>query len=331
MKKSNKETPHSNNVWAGPEAIKHFLIPKHHITPLVELPAVLNPFAGDKVRIFAKAMYLLPLLSVKSLMAAEMLASAQKAGDLENITTIVENSSGNTAFALAILAQYFGIEKVNAIVPADIAPGKLDLLRLAGAHVSFPEKNQSGIALAKKEGEKKGFFNLGQYENDTNPQAHEQQTASEIWDQTEGDMTVFCAGLGTTGTIVGASRFFKKKHIPVTTVGVVLDPESAVPGVRTRERLKEVSFTWENEIDAVVEAKTKESFKKSMELCRAGLLAGPSSGFALAGLLKFLAAQNGKLDSLRNQDGEVVAVFICGDTPLPYLDKYSTHLDADEF
>ncbi len=329
--KRNKPAPH--NVWSGPEAIKNFLMPQNHITPLVELPRYLNPFFKKKVRIFAKAMYLLPLLSVKSLMASEMLASAQKIGDLKDITTIVESSSGNTAFALAILAKHFGIKQVNTIVPGDIASGKLELLRLAGAHITILGKDQNGIKLAQKEGRQKGFLNLGQYENETNPQAHKELTAPEIWKQTEETMTVFCAGLGTTGTAMGASRFFKKKRIPVTTLGVILEEDHAVPGVRTRKRLGEVSFQWEKEIDTFVEIKTKESFKKSLDLCRAGLLAGPSSGFALAGLLKFfaLAAQDGKLDSLRNKNGEVVAVFICGDTPLPYLDKYSTHLDANEF
>ena len=82
-----------------------------------------------------------------------------------------------------------------------------------------------------------------------------------------------------------------------------------------------------------MEVETRESFKKSLELCRAGLMAGPSSGFALVGLLKFLRGREAAstLDGLRNADGEVIATFICADTPLPYLDKYSTHLDPSDF
>ncbi len=81
-----------------------------------------------------------------------------------------------------------------------------------------------------------------------------------------------------------------------------------------------------NEIPTRVEAATKESYKKSLDLCRVGLLAGPSSGFALAGLLRYFDQQK-DLDRFRNQEGEVVSVFVCCDTPFPYLDKYSTILD----
>jgi cysteine synthase len=79
-----------------------------------------------------------------------------------------------------------------------------------------------------------------------------------------------------------------------------------------------------------VEASTKESYKKSLDLLRAGLIAGPSSGFALAGLLRFFGQQS-CIDPFRNADGEVVAAFICCDTPFPYLDKYSTILDPIDF
>jgi cysteine synthase A len=79
-----------------------------------------------------------------------------------------------------------------------------------------------------------------------------------------------------------------------------------------------------------VGAATKESYKKSLDLCRVGLLAGPSSGFALAGLLRFLGEHH-DLDRFRNSDGEVMASFICCDTPFPYLDKYSTILDPEDF
>jgi rhodanese-related sulfurtransferase len=106
-----------------------------------------------------------------------------------------------------------------------------------------------------------------------------------------------------------------------------------VPGVRTPNLLKEIAFDWKKYVDHIEEIGTKESFKSSLELCRAGLMAGPSSGFALAGLLHFLAEQKklGNLEKLRNENDEIIAVFICPDSPLPYLDEYFEYLEESNF
>ncbi len=324
-----KLIPNPDNVFSGPDAIKQFLDPDcNPPLPLVELPGWLNPFAEQKVRIFAKLLYLLPLLNLKSL---PVLAMLQDASDqLEGVHTIVENSSGNTAFSMAIMARLFGIRSVRAIVPVDIAPGKLELLRLAGADVRFAPPEGGGVALARRIGERPGFLNLDQYGNQANIAAHAQWTTQQTWDQTKGKLTVYCAGLGTTGTAIGAIRFFREKGSKVTVVGVYCLPNNAIPGVRSIERLQEIAFDWESEVPLRVGAGTTESYKKSLDLCRAGLVAGPSSGFALAGLLRFLEEQS-SLEPLRNSDGEVVAVFVCCDTPFPYLDKYSTILDPADF
>lgn len=316
------------NTWSGPNALKEFLMPGSYMTPLVELPRALNPLAKKGVRIYAKLLYLLPLLNVKSLMASSMLEAARKAGALKGVHTVVENSSGNTGISLAIDAKYHGVKNVVAIVLSETAPGKVELLRLAGADIRFVKGG--GIALARKLGKQKGFLNLAQYENDTNPKTHENVTAPEIWEQTDGAITLFAAGLGTTGTAVGAARFFRKRN--VSTLGIYLDPESAIPGVRTAKGLKEIRFDWRKEIDFSIEVATKESYRKSLALARAGILGGPSSGLALAGLLKFLGGLSGpQLNELRNADDKVVAVFPCPDTAMPYLDKYSTFTDPHEF
>jgi cysteine synthase A len=289
------------------------------------------------VRVFAKLMYLLPLLSIKSLPAREMLLDAGQSGRLDGVEGLVESSSGNTAFSLGILGNLFGIRSVVAMVPWDIAPGKLDLLRLCGVEprlVRDAPGQPSGITQAREAGRRAGWFAPSQYENEANPSAFERWIAPQIWEQTEGKLTVFATGLGTTGTLVGASRFFRRqKPQRVAIVGVVCGPNSAVPGVRSVARLREIAFPWRESADAIIEAETRESFKKSLDLCRAGLMGGPSSGFALVGLLRFLAGREseGTLDALRNADGEVLATFICADTPLPYLDKYSTHLDPTDF
>jgi cysteine synthase len=323
---------HKLGVFAGTTAIRDFLNPENHPPlPLVELPDRLNPFRGEGVRIFAKLIYLLPLLSVKSLPALNLMLDAEAAGRLEGVHTLVENSSGNTAFSLSVIAEIFGIHRMVAMVPWDIAPGKLDLLRLAGAEPRLQKDapgQPSGITLARELGKQAGFFNPAQYENDANPAAYEKWVAPQVWQQTAGKLSVFAAGLGTTGTIVGASRYFQKTAPHVAMVAAICKEGSAVPGVRSGARLREIAFDWRSAA-CVVEVETKESYKKSVELCRAGLVAGPSSGFALCGLLRFLGSAD--LEKLRNGDGEVVATVICADSPLPYLEKYSTHLDAADF
>ena len=325
------------NVFEGGTAVRDFLNPDNSPpVPLVELPDVLNPDRADGVRIFAKLMYLLPPLNLKSLPALNMLTEAEASGRLEGVHTLVEYSSGNTAFSLAVMAGLFGIPRTLSIVPWDLAPGKLEILRLVGVDPILKRDapgEPSGIADARAMGEKPGHFNPGQYENAANPAAYERWVAPQIWKQTRGKLTVFAAGLGTTGTLVGAGSYFKRYGYKVSLVGGVCRSQEAVPGVRSLERLREVAFDWKGTADAMVEAGTRESFKKSLQLCRIGLMAGPSSGFALAALHRFLQARRvgSTMDLLRNDDGEVIAVFICGDTPFPYLDRYSTQLDPSDF
>ncbi|MEK7187282.1 MAG: pyridoxal-phosphate dependent enzyme [Patescibacteria group bacterium] len=330
------------NVFSGATAIKDFLNPDNNpYIPLVEIPAHLNPFTKDKVRIFAKLMNMVPLMNVKSLPAFNMLLEAEEKGKLKGVKALIENSSGNTVFSLATIGRLFGIPKTKAIVSHEVTWGKLQLLRLFGTEIMVneepicpdPADKNSGIYQAKRIGLHKGWFNPGQYENEANPRAHEKWTGHQIWEQTEGKVTVFCGGLGTTGTMVGAGGYLKKQNSKIVSVGVARLPNNSVPGVRTPNLLHEIAFDWKSVTDHIEEVGTKESFVKSLELCRAGLVVGPSSGFAFEGLLRFLSKQqaSGDLESLHNEEGEVMAVFICPDSPLPYLEEYFEYLDASHF
>ncbi len=330
------------NVFEGPDAIKDFLNPDNNpMIPLVELPEELNPFRKDGVRIYAKLMNMLPLANVKSLPALNMLLEAEKSGKLKDVHTIVENSSGNTVFSLALIARLFGIKRTKAIVSHEVRWGKLQLLRLFGIEILVnkepicpdPSDKTSGIYKAKQKGKRRGWFNPGQYDNEANPEAHIKWTAPQIWKQTKGKITLFCAGMGTTGTIVGVSKYLKSKNKKITVVGVIRSPNNPVPGVRTLNLLRQIAFDWKSAVDYIEEVGTKQSFIESLKLCRAGLMVGPSSGFALAGLLNFLSKikKSGDLDNLRNKEGEVIAVLICPDSPLPYLNDYFEYLDESYF
>ncbi|HZZ99708.1 MAG TPA: pyridoxal-phosphate dependent enzyme [Candidatus Paceibacterota bacterium] len=331
-------------VFSGPDALKDFLDPYHHPpAPLVELPETLNPFLEQGVRIFAKLLYLNPLLNAKWYTVANMLSEANEKGCLENVHTIIEASSGNTAACEAVFANLRGL-KMKALVGRDLAPGKLQFLLLLGATPVQPDLNdgQSPITRAKELGQAEGYFNPSQYDNDSNAAAHSKWTGQQIWEQLGTELSIFCAGLGSTGTMVGVSRALKL-YVEMSTgswkptlLGVVCredNPREVVPGVRSISRLKEIGFDWRQACDEVIEAGRAESFEQSMALCRHGILGGPSSGFAYEGLLRYLdcRVRQGSLNDLRNKNGEVVAAFICGDTPIPYIEKYSTVADDAVF
>ena len=305
--------------------------------PLVLLPPALNPFpAEEKVRLYAKLMYLTPALNLKGAPAFAMLGRARAEGRLAGTRRLVEASSGNMALALALQCRAFGVPRLRAHVPADLAFVKKELLHLLGVELHYctdaPDE-PTAIDQARAEGAEPGSLNLGQYEHPANPEAHARWTAPGLWDQTAGALTVFCAGMGTTGTLVGAREAFRKLAPHVQVVGCLCAPGNAVPGVRSEQRLAQIRFAWREGVHRV-EVATRESYKASLGLIRAGLLAGPSSGLALQGLLHFLAdcrRDPARWQRLRNDAGEIVAAFICGDTPHLYVDKYSTILDAEDF
>ena len=332
-----------NNVFEGPAAIRDLLNPgKLSFIPLVELPEKLNPFAGDKVRIFAKLMYMLPLANVKAVPAFNMIEGKHRSGELEGVRKIVENSSGNTVSSMALVARQFGVNETQSYVPSEISWNKLLMLLFYGIQpiVNVEPLNptegdpESGVSKAKKDGEAPEAINPGQYHNDDNPKSHERWTAQQIWDQTDGKINIFSAGLGTTGTMIGNSRFLKSKNPNIRTVGTMRAPDSYVPGVRTEKLLKMVDFDWRKHIDYIERIETSESYRLSMELSRSGIVAGPSSGMALAGLLQHLKGLKDKngFDEIRDKDsGDSICVFPCPDGPMPYLDEYFKYLDSSHF
>lgn len=338
----------AQTVFRGPNAVAAFLNPDNHVPPLVEIPARLNPFYDQGVCIFAKLMAFLPLGNVKSLAAYSMLEQAHAHGDLDGIRTLVESSSGNTVFSLAAIARaVYGIDRTVALASHEVEPGKLRLLRLFGTEIEIMEEDicpdpndpMSSINQAKSfwkdvdHRHKIVSFNPGQYENEANPAAHMRWTGPQLWEQTEGKLTVVATGLGTTGTLVGTSTYLKGHSSMIKSVGVIRLPNNPVPGVRTEGLLKEIGFPWRDHIDALVSVGTADAYRSSMYLCREGLMAGPSSGFAYRGLIEYLTSMvaSEQLDSLRNEEGEIVAVFIAPDSPLPYLEEYERYVDTESF
>ncbi|NCB49246.1 MAG: pyridoxal-phosphate dependent enzyme [Alphaproteobacteria bacterium] len=324
------------NVFKGKEGIASFLNPENHITPLVELNEKLNPFLKDKIHIFIKMQTFLPLMNVKSASAYGMISKSPKKDKVK----LVESSSGNMAFSLSILSSFFGFEKMRAIISSEASIGKMQMLLLSGAEVLVneepvcpnPHDTTSGINLAKKMG-KRDWMNLNQYANPNNPAAHYEMTGTQIYTQLEGNIQVFCSSLGTTGSMNGISKKLKEKDDKIMCVGVVRKPNNPVPGPRTLGLLKMIDFDWEAACDDIVACSSKQAYQKSMELCRQGLLAGPSSGLNLYGLLTYLKRMkvSEKLEALRNEKGEINCVFLGCDLPFLYLDEYFKTLPRKMF
>lgn len=319
------------NTFEGSNAVLDFLNPDNvPYTPLVEIPDHLNPYRKDGVRVFAKLMNALPLANVKSLPAYNMLLDQKEKGSLPD--TLIENSSGNTVFSLAVIARLMGIPHTKAVVSHEVSRGKLNILRFLGTEVIVneepicpdPSDPTSGIYKAKVWSKEHGWFNPGQYDNEANPAAHYKWIGPQIWEQTKGKISLLSVGLGTTGSVVGIGKYLKEKDKDIEIVGVSRVANNPVPGVRTSNLLREIAFDWKSVLNHQEEVGTVESFKMSMALCRAGLFVGPSSGFALVGLLNHLSKQ--KLSG-----EEKIAVFICPDSPFPYIDEYFQYLDPSAF
>lgn len=330
------------NIFEGPNAIRDFLDPgKLPNLPLVELPAELNPYSDERVRIFAKLMNMLPLGNVKAVPAFNMIREKYRQGALDDVEQLIENSSGNTVSSLAIVARHFGVDQTSSYVPAEISWNKLLMLLFYGINPivnqepAAPKKNDpaSGVQKARMDGERPDTLNPGQYENPDNPGAHEKWTGPQIWEQTRGKISLFCAALGTTGTLIGTSTYLKQQNPELPIVGVMRAPDHYVPGARTEKLLNLVGYDWPSHLDHIERAESEISYRLSMQMSRLGLLVGPTSGMALGGLLQHLGKvkEESALDGLRNSDGDIVCVFPCPDGPLPYLDEYPKYVDASEF
>jgi cysteine synthase len=331
------------NVFKGPDALRDYMNPgKHPNLPLVEIPAEMNPFAGDNIRIFAKVMGMSPLGNVKAVPAFNMIREMFLKGELNGVERLVENSSGNTVFSMALAARQFGVDRTQSYVPSEISWNKLLMLLFFGIEpiVNVEPQNPSesdpatGVYKARVDGQAPDAINPGQYDNTDNPAAHVKWTGPQIWEQTGGRIDIFCAGLGTTGTLIGNSRYLKQQDPSIRVVGVMRAPDQYVPGVRTEKLLNVVDFDWQEHLDVIERIDTVESYRKSMEMSRKGILAGPSSGLALAGLLQHLSGlkEQNRLDDIRKlEDGEIICVFPCPDGPMPYLDEYFKYLDASDF
>ena len=290
-------------------------------TPMVRLQKVAR---GVKPAILAKLEQLNPGGSVKDRIALTMIEDAERSGLLRPGGTIIEPTSGNTGHGLAMVAAIKGYNMVF-VMPDKMSAEKISLLRAYGADVVVCPTNverespQSYYSVAERlSHEIPGAFQPNQYFNQRNPEAHYRTTGPEIWEQTEGRVDVFVAGMGTGGTISGVARYLKEKKPSVQIVGA--DPEGSIySGPVHPYKVEGVGEDFMpgtmdiKLIDQVVQVNDKQSFVAARRLAREeGILVGGSSGMAL----------HAALEVARDRGPDDVIVVLFPDTGRNYLSKF---------
>jgi len=269
-------------------------------TPLVRLSRIHPP--GNLV---AKVEYVNPGGSIKERIAVSMIDRAEDLGLLSKGGTIVEPTSGNTGVGLAIVGAVRGY-RVICTVPDKVSKEKQDLLRAYGVEVIetptelLPEDPDSYYGVARRLVEEiPGAYSPNQYSNPANPESHYLTTGPEIWEQTDGEIGVLVAGVGTGGTITGAGRFLKEMNPDVLVVGI--DPEGSIFTAPSEDQVHQYQVEGVGEdfwpetlepdvIDEYLMVTDVESFSTTRRLARReGLLVGGSGGLAVHGAMQVAA------------------------------------------
>jgi len=296
------------------------------------VPDKLNPFVDDGVDISVVLMNHLPYENLKFLTVFGLLSGAENSGKLHGVHTLIEATSGNTGVVLAAMAKSFGIKRVKLVVAPDLPDGKRYPLLMTGAELIPPEEGMSAISTARKLGDQDGWLNLDQYSNMDGTTFHEHFTAQKILGSISCQPTVFVAGIGTGGAMIGVSKGLRAQLKKVKIVGVLLPPGQEIPGVRDMNRMKEIALPWWKTLDDCVEIGTRSSYLAALWFnWIMGITPGPSSGFAYLGVLKFLWKNKmaGTLDSLRDNHGRIHSVILFPDGNRPYGDRFMANLPAD--
>jgi len=255
-------------------------------TPLVELSHIPE---NPRVKILCKMEGQNPGGSVKDRAAYNMLQSALNRGEIKSGDKLVEATSGNTGIALAMVAKVLGLE-MTLIMPDNSTKERVLSMEAYGATVILTPAAKTieySRTLAEEMVVNEGYFMLNQFANSDNYLAHYKTTGPEIWRDTEGKVTHFVSAMGTTGTIMGVSKFLKEQNPAIQIVGTQPTAGSSIPGIRrwSKEFLPKIFDP--SRVDQVIDVSQAQATEMTRKMAKEeGILAGMSSGGALTAALE---------------------------------------------
>lgn len=245
-----------------------------------------------------------PAGSVKDRPAISMIKRAEERGEIKPGDRLIEATSGNTGIALAMAAAIKGY-RMTLIMPENMSVERRAVMKAFGAEIILTPAEgsmEAAIDLARAMEERGEGRILDQFSNPDNPRAHYEGTGPEIWRDTEGTVTHFVSSMGTTGTIMGTSRFLKEKNPAVQIIGVQPKDEAKIPGIRRwpKEYLPKICDF--SRVDRIMDVTQEEAEETTRLLAaREGIFAGISSGGAVSAALRLS----------KELENAVIVVIIC--------------------
>jgi S-sulfo-L-cysteine synthase (O-acetyl-L-serine-dependent) len=274
-------------------------------TPMVELKKMNS---NPEVKIFAKLEGNNPGGSVKDRPALNMIKSALERGDINQETRLIEATSGNTGIAMALMAKLFGLD-IELVMPASSTRERVLTMEAFGAKVTLLDSIEICRDYAEEKGATKGYFLLNQFANPDNYKAHYLTTGPEIWKDSQHQISHFVSAMGTTGTIMGCSRFFKEQNKDVQIVGCQPTEEASIPGIRRWPAAYLPKIFEPSRVDRIMDISQQDAVDTTRRLAREeGIFAGMSSGGAACAALR-----------IANEIQEGLIVFIACDRGDRYL------------
>jgi S-sulfo-L-cysteine synthase (O-acetyl-L-serine-dependent) len=274
-------------------------------TPMVELQKM-NSNPG--VKIFAKLEGNNPGGSVKDRPALNMIKSALERGDINQETRLIEATSGNTGIAMALMAKLFGLD-IELVMPASSTRERVLTMEAFGAKVTLLDSIEICRDYAEEKGATKGYFLLNQFANPDNYKAHYLTTGPEIWKDSQHQISHFVSAMGTTGTIMGCSRFLKEQNKDIQIVGCQPTEEASIPGIRRWPEAYLPKIFEPSRVDRIMDISQQDAVDTTRRLAREeGIFAGMSSGGAACAALR-----------IANEIQEGLIVFIACDRGDRYL------------